>query len=167
MYLYFLPLEWNTDQDQSALPTADGGLEATSAAFRPAGDWLSMAQAGEIMLYPPQFILLYLLQRSLVAAQRTHPNDYKHQRVRILRLLADGSPPWKEKFISPRMRTGRHPDGRTILDLDRPGQELEESGFEGEKSLVMLANFSTEGVRDLEVLRSEEVVTRSRNCSKM
>jgi hypothetical protein len=43
------------------IPTHDGGLEHTAAAFDDASVWLTSARAGKIILFPPQVYLLTLV----------------------------------------------------------------------------------------------------------
>lgn len=166
MFLYFLPLEQKVpdlEHGRSALtstPTSDGGLEVIATEFLPAKAWLEKAKSGEIMLYPPQYLLLYLIAREFDSVETRASDFLSAQRERLLFLLEQGSPPWKDKYISPRMRGNRHADGRLVLDLDRPGFELEETEHKGEKNLLMLANFGKDGVRNVEVI-TREAISRS------
>jgi hypothetical protein len=77
MYLYFMPLPVNVDEsllkqlptegerDELQVPTSDGGIEVTEAQFLPAAEWLRRARSAEIILYPPQFLLLHLVSEFL------------------------------------------------------------------------------------------------------
>ncbi|KAL1869462.1 hypothetical protein VTK73DRAFT_3077 [Phialemonium thermophilum] len=77
MYLYMLPLSPPSQSTSADVvigaprheavippPTSDGGLEHTAATFDDVSVWMRRAQAGEIILFPPQLYLLTLLSEA-------------------------------------------------------------------------------------------------------
>ena len=56
----------------------------------------------------------------------------------------------------------RKSDGRSVLALDKPGQELEGSGRSGDSDRVVLVRFSKEGPRDVDVRWRKEVLDEER-----
>jgi hypothetical protein len=158
MYIYFLPLPANTASslstapaigelpvDQAAVipvPTHDGGVEHTAARFLPASNWISMAQAGDIILFPPQFFLLTLIGQFL---GRERQDAYSHvELARERRLLEQfilyysTDPTWGEACISPIMLGSPLNDGRTALSLADPGLEVKGKGRKGVTEYVVL-----------------------------
>ncbi len=187
MYIYFLPLAGtpeasaltSDEEDGGAAntealsgevvippPTHDGGLEHTAARFLHAETWLNMARSGEIILFPPQFFLLYLVNQFLTtpaadAAQPFSREELKAQRKALQEFVKEGDPPWGEKVMSPIVAM-RSKDGRSILGLDKPGHELKDSGRRGDAERVVLVDFSKEGPRDVEIRWRKEVMEEER-----
>jgi hypothetical protein len=56
----------------------------------------------------------------------------------------------------------RKSDGRSVLALDKPGQELDGSGRSGDPERVVLVRFSKEGPRDVDVRWRREVLNEER-----
>ncbi|PLB45597.1 putative NUDIX family hydrolase [Aspergillus steynii IBT 23096] len=172
MYLYFLPLPLESDKsllneipaegerEEIQVPTSDGGIEVTEARFLPASEWLSMAKQGEIMLFPPQFLLLHLVSQFLDKEPRTGTSidDLKQRRTQLVEFAHSGTPPWTEKCISPKMLKMTS-DNRTVLALDHPGPELKDSDRRGESDRVVLVRFSKGTARQLEVRLKREVLS--------
>ncbi|RAL11281.1 NUDIX hydrolase [Aspergillus homomorphus CBS 101889] len=164
MYLYFLPLPADaTDpvlgeippegqREEIQVPTSDGGVEVTEARFLPASGWLRMAQSGEVMLFPPQFLLLHLvagfLDKDPGVVNSLH--ELQRRRDELTEFVATGQPPWSEKCISPKMLK-MSSDGRAVLALDQPGPELRGTDRQGEPDRVVLVKFERGSARDLEV----------------
>jgi hypothetical protein len=176
MYLYFLPLESASSQagpsesslptDSEAvvpLPTSDGGVEHTAALFAPLSTWLRQARSNKIILFPPQFYLMYLLAPMLSSNSKTPSTiaDLQQQRLAVLDFLqtdGDGNGvKWADKVMSP---TGLFfgKDGRSVLALDKPGPELKESGRSGDGDRVVLVKFTKEGPKDVEVRSRKDVL---------
>ena len=171
MYIYFLPLtsaatglatQTVANHRQAMVPTAtsDGGKEHTTAAFAPTWAWLERARRNEIILFPPQVYLLHLLagmmasKRSQVEGQALE--DLARERTEISSFLEGGVPSWGEKCICPTPMQIKMKDGRTVLNLDQAGSEVERRG--GDKERVILVRFSDEGPRDVEVRWRDEVM---------
>jgi hypothetical protein len=162
MYLYFLPIVELSEPDNTAqglpqggrqeiqTPTSDGGIEISEARFLRASAWLSQARAGEIMLYPPQFILLSLVSQFLDQEVSSDPTERQRRRAELLEFVHAGSPPWTDMFICPRSMK-LLADKRAVLSLDHPGPELQGSGKKGEPDRVILVKFGKDGPRQLEV----------------
>ncbi|KAI9848577.1 MAG: Nucleoside diphosphate-linked moiety X motif 19, mitochondrial [Sclerophora amabilis] len=162
MYMYFLPLQKDTSNTESDpwltsssfahalssspiipntahIPSPDNGVEHTTASFLPASTWLSRAQSGEIILFPPQFYLLSLLapylspstdpitspiKRSPSLEKKTPTSTtLQRQRDAIVALINSGDPPLGELCISP-SSLGML-GGKAILGLEKPGWELD------------------------------------------
>ncbi|KAK4096974.1 hypothetical protein N658DRAFT_434995 [Parathielavia hyrcaniae] len=203
MYLYMLPLSSSaagpsnphplpSGNQQLAsttnvipTPTPDGGLEHTAATLDNARTWLARAGAGDIILFPPQSYLLYLVSGFLAPLalgmqQETDALSLRHfyqaQRDALLRFLRSiptsqlqvmdkartGAIPWSEKVMSPAVLFKRKGDGRLVLGLDKPGPELKGSGRGGDWERVVLVGFRSEGPRDVEVREREEVLREER-----
>lgn len=172
MYLYFLPLPLDSEKsllseipaegerEEIQVPTSDGGIEVTEARFLPASEWLRMAREGEIMLFPPQFLLLHLVSQFLDKDSRaeTPIDDLKNRRTQLVEFVHSGTPPWTEKCISPKMLKMMS-DKRTVLALDHPGPELKDSDKRGESDRVVLVRFSQGTARQLEVRLKSEVLS--------
>ncbi|EFE32825.1 NUDIX family hydrolase, putative [Trichophyton benhamiae CBS 112371] len=140
-------------------PTSDGGLEITEAQFLPASEWLRRAKMDEIIMFPPQVLLLSFVAQFLERAGERTPipaaESYK-RREELIKFIHSGNPAWSHKFISPRP-LGSMPDGRLIMDLNYPGQELEGTGKRGDPERVILVKFKKEGPRGVEVRWLSEV----------
>ncbi len=150
-------------------PTHDGGLEHTAARFLHAETWLNMARSGEIILFPPQFFLLYLVNQYLTtptadAAQPFSREELKAQRKALQAFVKEGDPPWGDKVMSPIVAVKSKKDGRSILGLDKPGQELKGSNRRGDPDRVVLVDFGKEGPRNVEVRWRKEVLEEERQA---
>ena len=139
-------------------PTADGGVEHTMARFLPAWKWLEMAGKGEVVLFPPQYYLLHLL-KGLLAQEGGIGGIQKlrRQREEVMKFVRRGEPSWAEKCISPVAMRGRRKDGKVVLALEYPGQELEGSARRGDAERVVMLRFTKEGPRDVEVRWRKEI----------
>ncbi|KAL1966573.1 hypothetical protein VTN77DRAFT_3984 [Rasamsonia byssochlamydoides] len=171
MYLYFLPVPGESDKplaqslpaegarEEIQVPTSDGGVEIMEARFLPACDWLQKARSGEIILFPPQFLLLHLISQFLDQEPRQGASyaQLKRRRTELLDFIHSGSPPWTHKYISPKSMK-LLPDNRAVLALDSPGPELRGSDKKGETDRVILVRFSKEGARDLEVRWKKDIL---------
>lgn len=175
MYLYFLPVPEESDNvklllaqqglpaegrgEEIQVPTSDGGVEIMEAKFLPASDWLGKARSGEIILFPPQFLLLHLISQFLDREPRqgVSAEQLKRRRAELLEFVHSGSPPWTHKYICPKSMK-LLPDSRSVLALDSPGPELRGSDKKGEADRVILVRFSKEGPRDLEVRWKKDIL---------
>ena len=164
MYVYFYPVSAPATgallkaggKDETALvATDDGGKEHTEAVFRSCEAWCNMAQKGEVILFPPQFYLIWLLGKFLQPSQ----GSVEEQRAKAREFLkgsgANGVP-WADKCISP--QTIGMWQGRAVLDLSVPGPELKGSDRKGETGEVVLVKFSKEGPREVNVRERKEVL---------
>lgn len=172
MYLYFLPVPEKSDtsllqelpaegeREEVQVPTSDGGIEITEARFLPASQWLQMARSGEIILFPPQFFLLHLVAQFLDKEPRqvTSPEELKRRRSELLEFVNSGTPPWTQKYISPK-QLKRTSDGRAVLALDSAGPELKGSDKKGDADRVVLVRFKKEGPREVEVRWKKDVLS--------
>ena len=196
MYVYMLPLSPPATAGTSAAaptretivptPTHDGGLEHTAATFDAPAAWLARARANDIILFPPQFYLLHLVQQQFDLCR--NPDDYQAQRDALVRFLqttpttttaaavplgggarggegkADATAriAWADKVMSPATILVRKADGRVVLGVDKPGPELRGTGRGGDWDRVVLVNFTKAGPRDVEVRWREEVLREER-----
>lgn len=170
MYLYFLPLPQESDKkildklptegkcEQILVPTGDGGIEVTEAMFLPASEWLQKARKGEIILFPPQFLLLHLVAQFLDKQPRETDSigELEKQRSELLQFVHSGSPPWTKKCISPKMLTLLN-DGRVALGLDHPGPELKGTDKKGDTERAVIVRFSKGAVKDIDVWWKKDV----------
>ena len=160
MYLYFLPVQQQgTLSDEKHVPTGDGGREVTEAKFLPASEWVRLAQSGQIILFPPQFLLLHFVAGFLDQQQQsgtTGRKDLEAQRDALRAFAHSGSPPWTQKCISPKMwKTAA--DGRVVLALDQPGPELK--GLRGgDSEWVVLVRFTKGEAREVSVQKKNSSV---------
>lgn len=160
MYVYFVPV---TERRRHLLATADQ-IETMSPEWKTASEWIKRARSGEIILFPPQFILLYLISSFLdkpgdPAESRDIPEEERMRRRDALKdfMMNDNSPvPWTDKFISPVSSPTKWVDGRQILVLDKQGPELENSGLKGDTSRLVLVKFSKEGPRKVDVIDRQD-----------
>ncbi|PYH49105.1 NUDIX hydrolase [Aspergillus saccharolyticus JOP 1030-1] len=166
MYLYFLPLPADAEaatpvldevpsegqREEIHIPTSDGGVEVTEARFLAASEWLRLAQSGEIILFPPQFLLLHLVAGFLDKEPRgvESVQELRRRRAELVEFVHSGQPTWAEKCISPKMLRIAS-DGRTVLALDQPGPELRGTAKQGETERVVLVKFAKGEARNLEV----------------
>ncbi|EXJ83278.1 hypothetical protein A1O1_06897 [Capronia coronata CBS 617.96] len=166
MYLYFVGIE---EAGNPSVRATGDMVETMAPEWRRARDWLDRARRGEIILFPPQFLLLYLISGVLdagVEGGRSDENEAETLRKRdqlTHLILNEGTPvPWKDKFISPiGLQFGRE-DGRSVLALDKPGPELRTSGLKGDSEYVVLVKFSKEGPRQVEVALRSEALQKER-----
>lgn len=195
MYIYMLPLPSDSSSAASTslvgggqeiiipTPTHDGGLEHTAAAFDDATKWISRAQAGEIILFPPQLFLLHIVSQLFRGGGAITKSEYQAQREALVKFLtttptvrpnsppqgkvhATASIPWAEKVMSPTVLFLRKSDRRVVLGLDKPGPELRGSSRGGDWDRVVLVNFRKEGPRDVEVRWREDVLREEREAER-
>ncbi|KFY27950.1 hypothetical protein V493_03191 [Pseudogymnoascus sp. VKM F-4281 (FW-2241)] len=158
MYVYFWPLSEAGPIEGNATiptPTSDGGLEHTTAVFQPCAAWLAQARRNEIIMFPPQFYLIWLLCKFL------EEGDLRAQREKIREFLkgsGGNGVPWADKVMSP-VPLGMF-EGKAVLNLDHPGPELKGSGRRGENAHVVQVRFSKEGPRDVEGRNSSRQIVR-------
>ena len=162
MYIYFVHLKETNNPSIHATPDE---VETMAPEYRPAHAWLTAAQSGSVILFPPQFLLLHLASQFLDAQSPETENkkpvygskddasaaeivDRRRQLYQFI--VNDGSPPWSDKFISP-IGKGMGKDGRSYLALDNPGPELKDSNLRGDDTMVVLVKFNKEGPRQLDV----------------
>ncbi|KAL4810999.1 hypothetical protein BDV18DRAFT_155610 [Aspergillus unguis] len=169
MYLYFLPLPLESEKsllseipaegerEEIQIPTSDGGVEIAEAQFLPASEWLRKATTGEIILFPPQFVLLSLASQFLDQGPRTDSVDeLQRRRTQLRDFVHSGSPPWTEKCISPKV--GKYAeDGRAVMVLDEPGPELQGSNRRGESERVVLVRFTKGTARELSIAWKKDI----------
>ena len=185
MYLYLLPLASPSSSGSAEsigatsitiehetvipTPTHDGGIEHTAARFLPAATWLDMARSGEIILFPPQFFLLYQSSQFLkpATASSLSAAQLQEQRNQLLEFIKTDEPPWSDKVISPETLMKRESDGRLALGLGKPGKELEGTGRKGAKDWVVLLEFKKEGPRRLEVTTRQELFESEKNFKRL
>ena len=175
MYMYYMPLPHQKNSDVSKdipskkgsevqVPTSDGGIEITEAQFLPATEWLRRARIGEIIMFPPQVMLLSFVAQFLdkpgpngESPRSISPEESEKRRAELVNFTRTSTPPWTDKYISPRP-VGQYEDGRLILGLDWPGPELEKSEKKGETDRVVLVRFKKEGPREVEIRWRHEVL---------
>lgn len=172
MYLYFLPLTQISAKNISTkavipVPTSDGGLEHTAALFASCKTWLDQATKNEIILFPPQFYLMWLLSSFLsVSSSPLSTAELQKQRDGVLEFIkGDGDGKgvkWAEKVMSPVAILLRSSDQRAVLGLDKPGPELKDSGRRGDERRVVLVRFSKDGPRNVEVRYKKDVLEEER-----
>lgn len=174
MYIYFLPLNTTSLDASGPLspegeaiipnPTSDGGVEHTSARFLPAHEWLSLARSGSVILIPPQYVLLHLLEPMLAPPNSIPPLSHEQlqqQREEVMKFLATGDPPWSEMCISPYMLSFDKESGEAVVGLDRPGAELEGTGRRGDGERVVLVKMEKQGARVLDVRSRDDFLKKS------
>ncbi|CAG8007947.1 unnamed protein product [Penicillium salamii] len=180
MYLYFLPLPTDVDKavlaelpaegerDELESPTSDGGIEVTEAQFLPAMEWIDRARKAEIILFPPQFLLLHLVSGFLDKEPRAGASleEMQKRRQQLVEFVHSGSPSWVHKCISPKMiqMTG---DGRSVLGLSEPGPELKGTDRQGESERVVLVRFKKGSAREVEVGWKKDVMQQEREKSNL
>lgn len=172
MYLYFLPIRDSSAASENTtaqglpeggrqevqVPTSDGGVEINEARFLPASNWLRQAQAGEIILYPPQFLLLSIVAQFLDKSPSiSNATERRARRKELLDFIHTGNPPWTDKFVCPRSLQLLD-DGRAVLALDHPGPELDGSGKKGDGERVILVKFGKSGPRNVDVRWKRDVL---------
>ncbi|KAL4765982.1 NUDIX hydrolase [Aspergillus foveolatus] len=169
MYLYFLPLPLESEKsllseipaegerEKIQIPTSDGGVEIAEAQFLPPSEWLRKAARGEIILFPPQFVLLSLAAQFLDKEPRQMaPDELQRRREQLIEFAHSGSPPWTEKCISPRVGKFAE-DGRAVLTLEHPGPELEGTDRRGESERAVLVRFKNGSARELSLAWKKDI----------
>lgn len=165
MYLYFLPMKEGLLEGEGSgqmhIPTPDGGVEHTAARFLYPREWIELALAREIVLFPPQFFLL-----SLIAPFLSEPPEdtssaelSTEQRERLMRFVKeDGNPPWGEKCISPNpiKKTGKY----LICGMENAGPELEGTQRKGDPLRVLRVELAKDKERGRPRPEPQEVVWR-------
>ncbi|KUL87198.1 hypothetical protein ZTR_05636 [Talaromyces verruculosus] len=176
MYLYFLPIPDSSAASESTaqglpeggrqevqVPTSDGGVEINEARFLTASNWLRQAQSGEIILYPPQFLLLSIVAQFLDQSPSTSTATEKQaRRKELLDFVYSGNPPWTDKFVCPRSLQLLD-DQRAVLALDHPGPELDSSGKKGDDERVILVKFGKDGPRNVDVRWKRDVLREEKS----
>lgn len=160
MYLYFLPFDQESSPDKhvhNALLSDGDGIEVTEATFLPASVWLQRAHKGEVVLFPPQFLLLQLIAQHLDSTTAKESpetvntiENLEKRRLELISFVHSGSPPWTHKCISPKLLK-LSSDGRAVLSLDHPGLELDGSDKRGDMDRVVLVRFKKGTTQDVEV----------------
>jgi 8-oxo-dGTP pyrophosphatase MutT (NUDIX family) len=151
MYVYFV--DPSEQGNPSTRATADR-VETMAPEWRRASEWLRAARSGEIILFPPQFLLLYIVS-SILDTPGDSPDEILSKREILRRKINDEG--WKDKYISPiGFSTGE--DGRSILELDKPGPELKDSGLKGDMEFVVKVKFNKEGPREVDVALRKDVL---------
>jgi hypothetical protein len=137
-------------------PTSDGGLEHTAAVFQSCATWLGQARRNEIIMFPPQFYLIWLLGKFFAEGTEgvAELRKQREQAREFLKGSGANGVAWADKVMSP-VPLGML-GGRAVLNLDRPGPELKNSGRRGEDGHVVFVKFSKEGPRDIEVRDAKE-----------
>ncbi|KAJ5337647.1 Cystathionine beta-synthase core [Penicillium brevicompactum] len=180
MYLYFLPLPTNVDKqllaelpaegerDELESPTSDGGIEVTEAQFLPAAEWISRAQKAEIILFPPQFLLLHLVSGFLDKdpGAGVPVEEMENRRQQLVDFVHSGSPSWAQKCISPKMIQMTR-DGRSVLGLSEPGPELKGTDRRGESKRVVLVRFKKGSAREVAVGWKADIMQEEREKSNL
>ena len=175
MYLYMLPVSDSLSPAKKMIvPTPDGGIEHTAAAFDDANTWLRKQDAGDIILFPPQYFLLTLVAEMITPGCST--TDIIRSRQALLD-FASVTPatqnesarghltsqiPWTDKVISPHVLFLRKGDGRVVLSLEKPGPELKSTERGGDWERVILVDFTDHGPKNLEVRDREDVIREER-----
>ncbi len=206
MYIYFLPLGSTSptkkssgsaststgegvEEDEIVIPnpTHDGGIEHTAARFLPPNKWLDLARSNRIILFHPQFFLMYLLSPFLCpsvtsAASVIPPAEVLAlERENVLKFLqtpriVDNVPDtsFADACISPIVLgkgeygeaaqdgVGGVDKNTVVLDLDYAGPEVEGQNRKGLREWVVTTAFKKEGPRDVAVRRREEVLGKNR-----
>ncbi|KAI8205919.1 Structure-specific endonuclease subunit SLX4 [Colletotrichum sp. SAR 10_77] len=185
MYIYMLPHSASAGAEAAEheiiVPTPDGGVEHTAAKFDDASVWLSRADKGEIILFPPQYYLLFLVAQFCkgsssgagvehFAAQREQLKEFLKRIPTAESEAARKQPtseiPWADKVMSPHNLFIREEDNRVVLGIDKPGPELKGSGRGGDWERVVLVKFTREGPRKVEVRGREEVLKEEKEAKR-
>lgn len=206
MYIYFLPLgsvsptkhaspsgtvpsSGLEEEDEIVIPnpTHDGGIEHTAARFLPPNKWLDLARQNRVILFPPQFFLMYMLAPYLspTVTSPSSPIPSVHElqleRERLIDFLNkprtyhnEAEVSFAEACISP-IVLGKGQYGESgqdgvggvdkytaVLTLDKPGKEVEKQGQirKGIKEWVVTTRFKGEGPRDVDVRRRDDILGR-------
>jgi hypothetical protein len=163
MYVYFVHLK---ETNNPSIHATSDEVETMAPEYRPAHAWLSAARSGDVILFPPQFILLWHASRYLdtqdsrgVYSSQDSPSavEIVERRRQLYNFITrEGSPTWSDMFISP-IGKGMSGDGRSYLGLESPGPELKGSKLRGDTEYVVMVKFNKEGPRQLEVRKRAEV----------
>ena len=164
MYVYFVP---KREEGNESVHAIGDEIETTAAEWMYAREWLDRSRKEEIILFPPQFILLYLVSEILDAGgvgSAKSLAQIERRRAELRRFIEkDGDPVWRDKYISPQaISFGDAAGGRAALALDKPGPELKGSGLKGEHERVVLVRFKKEGPREVEVGWRKDVLKMMR-----
>ena len=156
-----LPIE--SKREELQVPTGDGGIEITEAQFLPATKWLHRANKGEIILFPPQYLLLHLVSGFLDQEPQSGAliEELEKRRTALVEFVHSGSPPWTHKYISPKMLKMSE-DGRAVLALNEPGPELAGSKRRGEEDRVILVRFQKGSAREVSVAWKTDIIQKGR-----
>jgi hypothetical protein len=156
MYVYFIPL--SADGNESVSAVADE-VETMAAEWDTASNWTRRARDGEIILFPPQYLLLELAGQFLDVSE----GDITSRREKLRHFITtDGNPTWEHKYISPMGLSFGRKDGRAVLALDKPGPELQGTELRGDSERVVLVKFQKEGPREVEVRWMRDVLEEER-----
>lgn len=180
MYLYFMPLPVDAGKqlleelpvegkrEEIQVPTSDGGIEVTEAQFLPASEWLRRARGGEIILFPPQFLLLHFVSGFLDQGSRSNESvaDMEKARAALVDFVHSGSPPWTHKCISPKMLKMTE-DGKSVLALDNPGPELKGTDRRGEPDRVVVLKFLKGSAREVTVAWKRDIFKEKNDRSNL
>lgn len=168
MYLYFLPIDSpissKTDKTQMHIPTPDGGVEHTAARFLYPQEWIDLALAGEVVLFPPQFFLLALLAPFLAVPSQTATNTSSteamlEQRKRLIDFVEkNGDPPWGEKCISP--SSVKKTSEYLFIDMADAGPELQGTQRKGDAERVLRVKLAKDEDRGRQRPEPHEVLWR-------
>ncbi|KAL6714084.1 hypothetical protein ACLMJK_008578 [Lecanora helva] len=167
MYLYFLPihspLSSKTESSQMHIPTPDGGVEHTAAQFLYPQEWIHLALSGDIVLFPPQFFLLALIEPFLTQTKLTEDmssmESLREQREQLMRFVKeDGDPHWGEKCISPNpiKKTGQD----LFMGLEDSGPELKGTSRRGDRMRLIRIRLAKDQERHRQRPEPQEVVWR-------
>jgi hypothetical protein len=165
MYVYFVHLK---ETNNPSIHATSDEVETLAPEYRPAHAWLDAARSGEVILFPPQFILLWHASRYLDSQDNISSSSSAEEIVERRRRLYEfitsakqGGPAWSDMFISP-IGKGMSGDGRSYLGLESPGPELKDSQLRGDTEYVVMVKFNKEGPRQLEVRKRAEVFEEER-----
>ena len=184
MYLYFLPLTGPRPSTPSSelndglareevevtipVPTTDGGIEHNAALFLPADEWLRLAGRREIILFPPQYILLHILAQFLSSGPQEDEgtnglDELQSRREQVLEFVKTGNPPWGEKYIYPSPkkmvdeRVKKMAGGKILYELSAPVPDLPAFGGRGDEERLFFLKWEKGVPRDIEVRWRSEV----------
>lgn len=156
MYVYFIPL---SEEGNDSVKAVADEVETMAAEWGFAKDWTRRAREGEIILFPPQYLLLDLASQFLDVSE----GDLESRRERLRHFIrTDGTPTWDKKYISPLGLSFGRNDGRAVLALDKPGPELKDTDLTGDDQRVVLVKFQKEGPRRVEVRWRKDVMEEER-----
>lgn len=147
------------------IPTPDGGIEHTAARFLYPQEWIDLALAEDIVLFPPQFFLLALITPFLTAPPSSTGGTPSselllEQRRRLMQFVEnDGDPPWGEKCISPVPidKTGKY----LIIGMDDAGPELQGTHRRGDADRVLRVELAKDKERGRQRPEPQEVLWRT------
>lgn len=156
MYVYFVPV---SEEGNDSVKAVADEVETMAAEWGFAKDWTRRAREGEIILFPPQYLLLSLCSQFLDVEE----GSIGQRRERLQHfILNDGTPTWDKKYISPMGLSFGRADGRAVLALDKPGPELKDTDLRGDDQRVVLVKFQKEGPRRVEVRWRKDVMEEER-----